>query len=480
MVKTFSKKGLIVVFIVLIAVVYLITSKTKAANKLIFNWRITAPGMIVNKERCNIIEGTYLRVSNLNEADCYIEIEDLPATFFLTLEKSEWFIGWGDGDRYYNRGNENLAEIVGWDTLKKRFYLADLDKFPQLNQEVVLWRKSLNYLRPLGHEMIIHSEDILGYPSQSMSFSRVLYDDLSTNYFMFVQPVDEDETPIFLLKSNDLRNWSNALGDKAVFDADFFKGVEWTNNESILKKGTCPQISDFIFHNGSWYLFITGINSKNERQIGVVKSKTGIFGPYVLDPSPLLSNGKRNTWNEAGVFYPKVLKRDNCFQLFYDGVSKDGKEAVGVANSFDFITWDHYNKNPVINEHSGWRSDKRVSEPAYVEASGDTTFLLVAGAKEFNDEWYHKKIFRNSYISAKGNVDQTQLGIYMSLDGGYTFVAHSNNPVFTNNFGNKYENAHLGANFSIVEKQDTTFYFYQAKTSFPKLRYVIKAYFVVK
>lgn len=453
----------------------------KTIQQAEFNWRFTHPTIIVNSELNNTIEGNYFIISKVNPKEKYIEIENLPLELYSIIDSINWIVGWGKKQRYYNRGNEELAEITGFDKKNNRIYLSKTINFPTKNQRAVFWRKKIPHLIPLKDEPIINREDIIGYPSNSMSFSRIIYDPQFKRYFAFIQPVDQPNTPIFLIESKDLRTWGNTLTDKPIFTSVDFSEFNWSNNDSLCNIGSCPRIGDVIISGEKVYLFMYGFNKANKRQISLAVSETGIKGPYIINSNPILAHGEKGSWNETGVFYPKFLDcGNNNYRIFFDGINNKGEEAVGVAHSTDMINWSIEANSPIISQHEGWRSAKNVSEPAYSEKRGDSIFLLVAGAKAFNDSWANNYIFKDSYMSAKGNVDQTQLGVFLSLDKGKSFIEHTNNPVFINNYLNKYENAHLGANFSIIEKEDTVFYFYQAKTSTPQLRYVVKAYYQLK
>ena len=77
------------------------------------------------------------------------------------------------------------------------------------------------------------------------------------------------------------------------------------------------------------------------------------------------------------------------------------------------------------------------------------------------------------YLDVSGNVDDTQWGKYLSTDGGKTFVAHSQNPIFTNDYSNIYENEHMGINFKRIETDTADIILYEAKSSFEGLHYNI-------
>jgi len=83
------------------------------------------------------------------------------------------------------------------------------------------------------------------------------------------------------------------------------------------------------------------------------------------------------------------------------------------------------------------------------------------------------KITGNRNMGRSGNVDDAQLGIFRSVDGGNTFVAYRYNPVFVNDYSNPYENEHMGGNFELIHTDTADFIIYQAKTSFHGLKYSV-------
>ena len=98
---------------------------------------------------------------------------------------------------------------------------------------------------------------------------------------------------------------------------------------------------------------------------------------------------------------------------------------------------------------------------------------MVAGRKQFNLRSWN--IFKTSNLNMdkSGNVDDAQLGIFLSTNGGKTFFPHKYNPVFINDYSNLYENEHMGGNFVLINNQHMQFIFYQAKSSYQGLKYNI-------
>ncbi len=208
-------------------------------------------------------------------------------------------------------------------------------------------------------------------------------------------------------------------------------------------------------------MFLSGYGKDDRRSIGLIKTSDPIRGPFEIMATPVISPGKDGC-DMNGCFYPKVCKAGNKFLMYYDGVGGDGTERICLAESDNLLLWKKYNNNPVIERHYGWRSGRFTSEPDYVKSSGDTVWLMIGGYKKYNTEFslqdtiehripLDSSIFNNlesekgKHIS--GNVMDAELGVFISIDGGRTFKAHVNNPVWLNDYSDTLQNDHLGGDF---------------------------------
>jgi len=157
--------------------------------------------------------------------------------------------------------------------------------------------------------------------------------------------------------------------------------------------------------------------------------------------------------------------------MFYDGIKKNNTESLGIAWSYDLKTWHEYENNPVIISHTGWRSRPYCSEPAWIGKCGNVICVMLAGAKDFKAGPWHHYITKRMYKDISGNVDDMQLGLFLSYDGGRSFVQHCLNPLLVNDYANDDENEHLGGSLDFIQKNDTLFMFYIGKTTFENLHY---------
>lgn len=432
--------------------------------------------MIVNKEHDNTIEGNYLVIKALSD-DPKVVFLDLPADLFVNGSNcSDWMLGWGNNAPLFDAGVENLVAIEDIDIKNGRLATGKLLRgvgMPAVGQRVVLWNRNPSGYKPLHERPVVCPDMWPEFKGESFAFGGIAFDDQSGQWVMFVSEYDTVGIQIYAAISNDFIIWTAANNGKPVFRPSDFKNCSWAGYNKDGTVSQTPLISDITHLHNKWYLFMSGFDSIGRQQVGIAVSDESLLGPYKVFPEPVLSNGVIGSWNEGGVFCAHVHPFQNKFIMFFDGINSDGYEQVGMATSFDLLKWDIHAGNPVIDDHEGWRSSVGSSEPCLLEVKHDSIFLLVAGSKEFKMGPWHHYISGRMYMDKSGNVDDIQLGLFLSVDGGKTFIAHQHNPVLTNDYANSFENEHMGVGIAKIETDSATFLFYQAKSDFEGLKYNI-------
>lgn len=454
-----------------ISILFLLYSCTEQIEKQDFKSFLNEPCMIVNYEQDNTIEGEYIIVEEINAQDSSINI-NIPEKFFLNNSNlSNWFIGWGNDQPLYDAGVENLRTIASIDISKNTLQLGNLLRgsgFPKKDQRIVFWNKNPSGFVNKNKQPIIDPSDWPEFAGKSISFSSIEFDSILKKWITIVNECDTSKVQIYATMSSDLHNWEPANDGKPILKAEDFKSCKWSNSTI-----TTPVVSDIVRLKNKWFLFLDGFSGDGKRNIGIAISENSILGPYKIIETPIISTGKDGAWDEEACFYAKVKKYKEGFILFYDGKNKEGLERIGMATSTDLISWTESDNNPIIDQHTGWRSAVGTTEPCHIEIKGDSILLMIAGAKEFKMGAWHHYITKRMYMDRSGNVNDTQLGIYLSTDGGKTFTAHKNNPVFTNDYSNLSENDHLGGNLKLIQTDSLDYLFYQGKSDFNGLKYNI-------
>jgi hypothetical protein len=463
------------ILILILVASTILSYDSESVERKSFPGLLTDPCMILNYEQDNTIEGEYLTVESINNQDSTLMIK-LPENFYINATNlSDWLVGWGEGRPFYDAGCENLRVINEINSVANTLNPGSLvrgEGFPQEGERVVFWNRNPSGFINKFKRPVIDPSVWPEFAGRSISFSSIEYDRRLNKWVMIVNEVDTSKIQIYAAVSYDLLNWEAGNNGKPVLTADDFKSCTWAGRDRSGLIKQAPFVSDIVRFKKKWYLFLDGYSADGKRHIGVAISKKSLTGPYKVLETPLLSPGAEGSWNDQDCYYAKVEKYGNEFIMFYDGKIKDGTERIGMATSKDLIIWKNSDNNPVIDQHTGWRSSPLATEPCYIEIVHDTIKLMIGGFKEF-ERGTEERADKRAYRDRSGNVDDFQVGIYYSADGGKTFIAHMNNPVFTNDYSNPYENEHLGGNFRYIKNDSVEYIFYQAKSSYEGAKYNI-------
>lgn len=447
---------------------------TAVSNEKAFDFFLDESCMITNFEQDNRIEGTQLRVVAFSEADSSITVE-LPSDFALTSKNyAHWTVGWGSGKPYFDAGLENIRGIRKIDVKTGKIHLDKSMRgtgFPRVGQRIVFWNTTPSGYEKIQQESIIQPNFWPTFHGESIGFSSIVYDPKRKIWITLVHEVDSDWIQIYAAISSDLLHWKAGNDGKPILIPSDFKQCRWAGKDASGKFDQAPMVSEIIYEKGTWYVFMDGYDRRGKRHIGLATTND-LLGKYAISTKPILSPQNAGNWNDQSVFCAKVAKRSNDFVLFFDGRNEAGYEQVGRATSTNLKNW-KMDTNPVLDQHEGWRSAAFTSEPNYVDVHGDTIFLMTAGAKQFQESFWHQHFTHRSYMDRSGNVNDAQLGVFISLDGGKTFAPHPNNPIFVNAYSDKFENEHMGGNLERIETDSMSYLFYQAKSSFGGMKYSI-------
>lgn len=433
-----------------------------------FDFFLNETCMITNLEQDNLIDGTQLRVTSVDTIDSSITL-NLPEKFIINKKNYlNWQIGWGTGKPYFDAGVENLRSIKKIDLKTGTLTLGEIKRgngFPRVGQRIVFWNSQPSGYKKISTAPIIHPNFWPEFHGESIAFSSIVFDKYRKVWITLVNEVDSDKIQIYAAISEDLIHWRPAREGKPILTGKDFIGCSWTGQTKT------PMVSEIIQHEGKYYVFMDGEDQSGKRHIGLA-SAIDLLSEYSISKKPILSPQSAGSWNENAVFCAKIAKRKNDFILFFDGRNENGYEQIGRATSTDLTTW-KMDSNPVLDQHEGWRSAGFTTEPNYVEVNGDTVLLMTAGAKTLQDSYWHRYITHRSYLDRSGNVNDAQLGAFISTDGGKTFHPHSNNPIFVNSYSDPFENEHMGGNFERIETDSMSYIFYQAKSRFGGMKYSI-------
>lgn len=193
-------------------------------------------------------------------------------------------------------------------------------------------------------------------------------------------------------------------------------GLKWQKFDSnpVLSIDKQSWDSEYIAANGAAivvgdgiYYFYEGMTDHGVTEISLAKSSDGFTFQKI--PRPLIRPGTSGTWDESGVADPYVIAYDGAFYMYFVGINRAGVQRVGIAKSFDGVSWSKHPGNPILD--IGATSDfdaGGLGEPS-VTKIGNVFAMVYTGRNE---------------------LEQRSLGVALSLDGiNWRRQNHSGLPV---------------------------------------------------
>ncbi|PLW99483.1 MAG: hypothetical protein C0591_02705, partial [Marinilabiliales bacterium] len=181
--------------------------------------------------------------------------------------------------------------------------------------------------------------------------------------------------PIVIKDGDTLKIWYEA--NKKGY-AESLDGINWTKHPDPLTLEVGPQsewddgflwVSTIIKEDNEYKMWYSGgrPNFPWENaypQVGLATSPDGINWTKYDDPTtqnapyafsdPVLRPGEENDWDFLRAYFPKVIKTDTGYTMFYTGikgpVSPEVKQQTGLAYSADGINWTKDEQNPIIKD----------------------------------------------------------------------------------------------------------------------------------
>jgi predicted GH43/DUF377 family glycosyl hydrolase len=156
--------------------------------------------------------------------------------------------------------------------------------------------------------------------------------------------------------------------------------------------------SALVEPDGTWILYFYTLGAGAFMGPGGIGRATASAptGPWTVDPEPLLSPGPDGAWDSVHVSGPNVLKSDDQYLMYYDGLGNGYTSMIGLATSPDGVDWTKYNdlvtedtafveSDPVLKtSDSGWDA-RRVIDPNVIETADgfEMIYLATTGSGKF-------------------------------------------------------------------------------------------------
>ena len=169
-------------------------------------------------------------------------------------------------------------------------------------------------------------------------------------------------------------------------------GINWTkySGNPIFQAGTASWEAGGVYTGcvmpvaGGYKMWYEGYNAVNN--IGYATSTDGIFWQRDTLNNPVLVNGNPGEWDYAGIYLPKVLEIDDYYYMWYGGFGSIAQ--IGLATSYDGISWVKHSANPVLKPSPGQWDDYWVEEGSVIFI-GDTLYMWygASGGSGSNYVW---------------------------------------------------------------------------------------------
>ena len=219
-------------------------------------------------------------------------------------------------------------------------------------------------------------------------------------------------------------------GNSVIGYATSQDAIEWTHYaDNPVLRADDVSYADMIMASsvhvetdGTWVLyFLIWDTAEVPGAIGRAMASDPT-GPWAVDDAPVLTHGIDGTWDSAQVTQPSVLINDDGdgYTMYYTGVDASGINRVGMATSFDGISWTKYD-NAFTTAPLYAESDP-ILQPG---SEGDWDASGVSRGRVVKSEDGYVMIFRTP-ASGSGFI----YGIAISHDG-IEWHKYSENPILS-------------------------------------------------
>jgi predicted GH43/DUF377 family glycosyl hydrolase len=151
-------------------------------------------------------------------------------------------------------------------------------------------------------------------------------------------------------------------------------GAAWTKVGKVLSPDPASwEGDDYIAANGTAIYadgtFLYWYQAGRLPRIGLARSSDG--RNFNKLSSPVLERGPRGSWDERGVADPYVIQIDGAFYMYYLGQDRARRQRLGLARSYDGVTWTKLRSNPVLElGQPGSFDEAGLGEPAVWRSHG--------------------------------------------------------------------------------------------------------------
>ncbi len=385
-----------------------------------------------NTEGNNTIEGTHIYINNKNGDTLFFK--ESSSKIIQDLSRS-WVLGQGSGKPYFDTGKEYYWPILKVLPKYNAIITKTVNNYFNVKKPVVFWKLSTYPVKI--------SDSLRG----SWGFSKIVLDEKDSLFKTHLYECDTNIVHLYIAKSKNLIKWQI----KQLITPDYFKGTPWNAPDENNVMKVTPLISDIIYHNKKYYSFAYGDDSDQKTYIGLLTSDS-LEGTYRIHKKPLIQPNPKSEFSNHDVYFPKVIKTDSTWLMYYTSKNKQNDEFLCIAESNNLFEWKVIKEN-ILPRNKGWNSGMKNMLCAQVKLIDKKITLWATGTKDVG----------NYNNPNKGNAMDICIGKFSSQLTSQNFIEEDGNPVFGGNPTFSFENDHIGGAFQEVNYNNYLYTFYHGK-----------------
>ena len=385
-----------------------------------------------NIEGNNTVEGSHIYIDHKIKDTLFF---DESCSRLIQQINRKWIVGQGSGKPYYDTGKEYYWPILKVLPQLNAIITRPINQYFSLQKPVVFWK--------LGPYPIKFSDTLKG----SWGFSKIIYDKKDSLFKTHLFECDTDLVNLYVATSKNLNTWEV----KHLLEPNDFKNIPWNVADKNHDMKVTPLISDIVFYNNKYYSFAYGDDADEKTYISVLISDS-LEGRYKIHPLPLISPNPKSKFSNHDVYFPKIIKNDSLWLMYYTSKNVQNEEFLCVAKSYNLMDWEVVKEN-FLTRNQGWNSGMKNLLCAQVKIVNKQVYLWATGTKEVGD-------FKNPN---KGNALDVCIGKFHAPINSFDFIEDKGNPIFGGNPTFNFENDHIGGAFQELDYENYTYTFYHGK-----------------
>jgi len=352
-------------------------------------------------------------------------------------QKSNGPVGRQDHSAVFDHTYDRMLIYGGYNATTSTYfidtwaYVPSDDKWSQLenapvgkNGHVAVWDDSNTQMLMFSGGKATYNNDLWAYrTSSALSNGMIINDSITTNWTRF------DDNPIIKKGASGSWNENYALDPDVLFMNGTYKmwfggskpgdtfvntgyatssdGLNWTeySGNPVLSQAGNAHV---VYMQGTYYMAYSYWKTPGSNtQIGWATSNDGITWTKSAS-NPIIVPGGNGGWDDWSVGASNLVWTGSQFYLYYsaEAVQASMQAKLGVATSYDGVTWTKYGSNPILSKSPGSWDNKHIYRGTSVIAlPGGGYGMWYGGSGDFTTE-----LEQIGYAKSNDGINWTRVG----------------------------------------------------------------------